>query len=156
MDYDQDSNDSRNGRSPDDMDVDEDKSEDLLDQLNGMFRLLDLIGEQGSGGIGKYHCIHCSSKITKVTRIFWSINIPVDKVVIDQESFSHLINKISPGAYTSLTKISFSKLDKSLLRPIGVYGSRTEIVKLLRSFEAIDDPSEYEGRRNLPLYHFLA
>lgn len=55
MDYDQDINDNRNGISPDDMDVDEDKPDDLLDQLNGMFRLLDLIGEQGSGGIGKYH-----------------------------------------------------------------------------------------------------
>jgi hypothetical protein len=36
------------------MDVDDDMSDDLLRRLPGMFRLLDLIGEQSSGGIGKY------------------------------------------------------------------------------------------------------
>jgi hypothetical protein len=65
-------------------------------------------------------------------------NIPVDKVVIHQESFSRLINTISPGAYTSMTKISFSNLDKLHLRPIGVYGSKSEIIKLLRSLGAVD------------------
>jgi hypothetical protein len=66
-------------------------------------------------------------------------HIPVDKVVIDQESFSRLINTVSPGAYTSMTKISFGNLDKLDLRPIGVYGSKSEIVKLLRSLGAVND-----------------
>jgi hypothetical protein len=37
-----------------DMDVDDDVPDGLLRRLSGMFRLLDLIGEQSSGGIGKY------------------------------------------------------------------------------------------------------
>jgi hypothetical protein len=35
------------------MDIDRDVSGDLLGQLPGLFRILDLVGEQGSGGIGK-------------------------------------------------------------------------------------------------------
>jgi hypothetical protein len=38
-----------------------------------------------------------------------------------------------------MTKISFSNLDKLCLRPTGVYGSRAEIVKLLRSLGTVDD-----------------
>jgi hypothetical protein len=64
---------------------------------------------------------------------------PVDKVVIDQESFGHFINTICPGAYSSMTKISFNNLDKLRLRPTGVYGSKAEIVKLLRSLGTVDD-----------------
>jgi len=126
--------------SPDDqttgMDVEEDEDvpDDLLGRLPNMFRLLDLIGEEGSGGIGK------SSLFLKKRKIFNTFhNFPVDKVVIAQESFSRLINTISPGAYTSMTKISFSNLDKLCLRPTGVYGSRAEIVKLLRSLGTVDD-----------------
>jgi hypothetical protein len=68
-----------------------------------------------------------------------SIISAVDKVVIAQESFSRLINTISPGAYTSMTKISFTDLDKSRLRPTGVYGSRDELVKLMRTLGAVND-----------------
>jgi hypothetical protein len=35
------------------MDTDRDVSGDLLGQLPGLFRILDLVVEQGSGGIGK-------------------------------------------------------------------------------------------------------
>jgi len=140
MDVDQDTR----GGSPDDrtvgMDVgvdedeDEDMPDDLLGRLPNMFRLLDLIGEEGSGGIGE------SPLFQKKHKIFNTFhNFPVDKVVIAQESFSRLINTISPGAYTSMTKISFSNLDKLCLRPTGVYGSRAEIVKLLRSLGTADD-----------------
>jgi hypothetical protein len=68
-----------------------------------------------------------------------SLIFAVDKVVIAQESFSRLINTISPGAYTSMTKISFTDLDKSRLRPTGVYGSRDELVKLMRTLGAVND-----------------
>jgi hypothetical protein len=59
--------------------------------------------------------------------------------VIAQESLGRLINKIYPGAYRSMTKISFSDLDKLLLRPTGVYGSKTEIIKLLTSLGMVDN-----------------
>ncbi|KAI0292593.1 hypothetical protein B0F90DRAFT_1645427, partial [Multifurca ochricompacta] len=67
----------------------------------GMYRLLDLITEQGSGGL-------------------------VDKIVIAQESLQGFINALSPGAYSSITKVNFKLLDKTFLKPIGIYGSKEE------------------------------
>jgi hypothetical protein len=77
--------------------------------------------------------------IIKFATRFTTFLLLVDKVVIDQESFSRLINTIYPGAYSSMTKISFSSLDKFRLRPTGVYGSKAEIAKLLRSLGIVDD-----------------
>ena len=59
--------------------------------------------------------------------------------MIAQESLGHLINEIYPGAYRSMTKISFSDLDKLRLRPTGVYGSKTEIIKLLQSLGIVNN-----------------
>jgi hypothetical protein len=58
--------------------------------------------------------------------------------VIAQESLQAFINALSPGAYSSITKINFKVLDDLLLKPIGIYGSREEIVRLLREMGAID------------------
>jgi hypothetical protein len=38
-----------------------------------------------------------------------------------------------------MTKISFNALDELRLRPTGVYGSKTEIVQLLRYLGMVDD-----------------
>lgn len=65
--------------------------------------------------------------------------ITVDKVVIAQDSLQHFINSISPGAYTSITKVDFKALDDFMIKPLGVYGSKDEIVKLLQSIGAVDD-----------------
>ncbi|KAI9443992.1 hypothetical protein H4582DRAFT_2095349 [Lactarius indigo] len=81
--------------------------------INGMYRLLDMITEQGSSG-------------------------SVDKIVIAQDSLQAFTNALSPGAYSSITKINFKILDDLLLKPIGVYGSREEIVRFLREMGAID------------------
>jgi hypothetical protein len=53
---------------------------DLLSRIKGMYRLLELFSEQGSGGV-------------------------VDKIIISQESVSQLIEQLHPGAYLSLTKV---------------------------------------------------
>ncbi|KAF8270132.1 hypothetical protein EI94DRAFT_1572312 [Lactarius quietus] len=87
--------------------------EDPSCPIKGMYRLLDLIMEQGSGGL-------------------------VDKIVIAQESLQAFINAISPGAYSSITKVNFKKLDNLLLKPIGVYGSKEEIVRFLREMGSVD------------------
>ncbi|KAN0134764.1 hypothetical protein V8E53_007549 [Lactarius tabidus] len=81
--------------------------------VKGMYRLLDLIVEQGSSGL-------------------------VDKIVVAQESFRAFINDLSPGAYFSITKVNFKLLDDLLLKPIGVYGSKEEIVRFLREMGAVD------------------
>ncbi|KAJ6519114.1 hypothetical protein C8R45DRAFT_851769, partial [Mycena sanguinolenta] len=81
---------------------------DLLHSIKGMFRILDLISEHGSGGL-------------------------VDKIIIAQESLKELINVLSPGAYASLTKVDFKALDKVHIKVVGVYGSKLEIVAFLTS-----------------------
>ena len=65
--------------------------------------------------------------------------ILVDKIVIAQHSLQEFINTLSPDAYSSITKVNFKKLDKRTLKPLGVYGSKEEIVKFLREIYAVDD-----------------
>jgi len=82
--------------------------------VKGMYRLLDLITEVGSSGL-------------------------VDKIVIAQESLQAFINCLSPGAYSSITKVNFKRLDKCPLKLLGLYGSKEEIVRFLREIHAVDD-----------------
>ncbi|KAF8306077.1 hypothetical protein DL93DRAFT_2172249 [Clavulina sp. PMI_390] len=86
---------------------------DLLPRIKGMYRLLELFSEQGSGGV-------------------------VDKIIISQESVSQLVEQFYPGAYSSLTKIDFSSLDQVILQPIGVYGSIPPLVDFLEVLGAVD------------------
>jgi hypothetical protein len=48
------------------------------------------------------------------------------------------INALAPGASSSITKINFKKLDECSLKPLGVYGSKEEIVRFLRKINAVD------------------
>ncbi len=63
----------------------------------------------------------------------------VDKVIIAQDSIQRFINSVSPGAYASITKVDFKILDQFMIKPVGVYGSKDEIVRLLQCMGAIDD-----------------
>jgi hypothetical protein len=63
----------------------------------------------------------------------------VDKIVIAQQSLQAFINELSPGAYSFITKVNFKILDNFLLKPIGVYGSKEEIVRFLREIHAVND-----------------
>jgi hypothetical protein len=58
--------------------------------------------------------------------------------VVAQESLQAFINELSPGAYSSITKVNFRILDDLLLKPIGVYGSKEELVRLLCEMDAVD------------------
>ncbi|KAH9026661.1 hypothetical protein EDB84DRAFT_1589144 [Lactarius hengduanensis] len=89
-------------------------SVDLADEVKGMYRVLDLINESGSNGY-------------------------VDKVVIAQEPLRRFINAMSPGAYASITKVDFKTLDQLSIKPMGIYGCKDEIVRLLRSLGAVDE-----------------
>jgi hypothetical protein len=44
-----------------------------------------------------------------------------------------------PGAFTALTKIDFKTLDGLTIKPIGIYGSKVEIVRFLRSVDAVSE-----------------
>lgn len=59
-------------------------------------------------------------------------------MIIDQQSLGCLINDLSPGAYASMTKVDFAALDRLALKPVGIYGSKDEIVRFLLSLEVID------------------
>ncbi|KAH9054525.1 hypothetical protein EDB87DRAFT_1580466 [Lactarius vividus] len=83
---------------------------DLADEVKGMYRVLDLVSESGSNGY-----------------------------VIAQEPLQRFINTISPGAYASITKVDFKTLDQLSIKPIGIYGSKDEIVRLLQSLGAVDE-----------------
>ena len=45
---------------------------------------------------------------------------------------------MSPGAYASITKVDFQTLDRLAIKPLGIYGCKDEIVRLLKSLGAID------------------
>ncbi|KAF8548560.1 hypothetical protein OG21DRAFT_1422884 [Imleria badia] len=87
---------------------------DLAYSIKGMYRILDLISEQGSGGL-------------------------VDKIIISQKSLEAFINGVCPNAYASMTKVNFKALDNYVIKPVGVYGSKQEIVRFLLELAAIDD-----------------
>jgi hypothetical protein len=88
--------------------------EDLCSAIPGMYRILDLISERGTSGL-------------------------VDKIIIAQDSLKRFLNEVSPGAYMSLTKVDFKVLDKFQVKPIGIYGSKEEIVRFLVSVAVVDD-----------------
>ncbi|KAJ7117678.1 hypothetical protein C8R44DRAFT_199862 [Mycena epipterygia] len=102
--------------SDDPMDVDPPVTviSDLMYSVNGMFRVLDLISEPGSGGL-------------------------VSKIIISQDSLREFINELSPGAYSSLTKVDFKTLDQLLIKPVGLYGSKSEIVAFLSAQGVVDE-----------------
>ena len=96
-----------------------------------MYRILDLITDRGSSGLGMI--VSCAaSQLSTDARI-------VDKIIIAQDSLKRFLNGISPGAYASLTKVDFKALDKFQIRPIGIYGSKEEIVRFLTLAGVVDE-----------------
>ncbi|KIM24947.1 hypothetical protein M408DRAFT_331430 [Serendipita vermifera MAFF 305830] len=85
---------------------------DLLTQIPGMYRLLDLRNDDGSSGI-------------------------VDKVVIDQDSVAKFANAMRRGSYRSTTNVDFHSLDKAVIKPLGVYGSIPALTKFLDELKLI-------------------
>ncbi|KAF9231472.1 hypothetical protein BU15DRAFT_68308 [Melanogaster broomeanus] len=96
---------------------------DLSLSIDGMYRILDLINEQGTGGL-------------------------VEKVIIAQDSLRDFVNNICPGVYVSMTKVNFKTLDQYIVKPIGVYGSKDEIVRFLLSIGRVDDNMAQELLRS--------
>ena len=72
-------------------------------------------------------------------QLYPSHSVSVDKVVISQQSLQEFINALSPGAYSSITKVNFKILDSLVLKPLGIYGSKEEIVRFLCHIGAVDD-----------------
>jgi hypothetical protein len=64
---------------------------------------------------------------------------PVDKIIISQNSLEAFITTVDPGACASMTKVNFKALDNYIIKPVGVYGSKEEIVRFLSELGVIDD-----------------
>ncbi|CAE6451517.1 unnamed protein product, partial [Rhizoctonia solani] len=90
--------------------------DDVLEKIPRLFRLVDLIREDGPNGI-------------------------TEKTVIDQGSLQQLLNTIVPGSCPSTAEIHFHDLDKSSIKPLGLYGDRHEIVKFLQRVGCLDTNS---------------
>lgn len=124
---------------------------DILTSIPNMYRLLDLVLEQGSGGLGMQRQNYM---LVTVTNPY----ISVDKIIIDQESLGRLMNRLCPGVYVSVTKIDFKALDSvndrliPLHRPyltqslpqrklklIGAYGSKSALAKFFKDIAIVDD-----------------
>ncbi|KAG8866816.1 hypothetical protein FRC20_007475 [Serendipita sp. 405] len=78
------------------------KDLDIMDEIPGLYRLLDLIND-GS-----------------------------DKIIIEQNSIKAFISHLRPGSYVSQTKIDFKSLDQEAIAPIGIFGSRYKILQWMQ------------------------
>jgi hypothetical protein len=105
---------------------------DLAYSVQGMYRILDLISEQGGGGLGEYPGQTGALVLTIVL-------VSVDKIIISQNSLEAFINNVCPGAYSSMTRVNFKALDNYVIKPVGIYGSKEEIVRFLSRLAAIDE-----------------
>ncbi|CAE7194406.1 unnamed protein product [Rhizoctonia solani] len=91
-------------------------TEDILTTFPTLFRLLELYQEAGSGGL-------------------------VEKVLIDQQSLRRFLETLLPGSYESVSRINFRALDKFSIKPLGIYGSKLEIVDFLLQTKCLSDDS---------------
>lgn len=62
----------------------------------------------------------------------------VDKIIISQQSLGRFINDVCPGAYQSMTHVNFSALDHVLVQPLGLYGSKSELVRYMEDMSLVD------------------
>lgn len=102
----------------------------LVDSIPGLYPMLDLVSEHGSDGLGK-------AESTDILVPSLTCDLKVDKIIIAQESFGRFVNDICPNAYQSMTHVNFAALDRLSLRPLGLYGSRSEIVRYLEDRELV-------------------
>lgn len=63
----------------------------------------------------------------------------MDKIIIAQDSLQAFTNSVCPGSYVSMTKVKFNMLDGIIMKPVGIYGSKEEIARLLLSLGVVDD-----------------
>ncbi|PVF98364.1 hypothetical protein CPB86DRAFT_797339 [Serendipita vermifera] len=98
----------------------------LLDRIEGLYPLLVLVHEEGSESA-------------------------VDKVIIDHKSVGRLANVLHQGSYRPEYQFDFKALDKHVIKPLGIYGSTSAIIKFLHDLGKIDQETYcMGGKRAVP------
>ncbi|KAJ3289280.1 hypothetical protein HDU79_004189 [Rhizoclosmatium sp. JEL0117] len=80
--------------------------QDILASMRNVYRMLSLVQEQSSIG-------------------------SVEKIVIEQNQFQTLCNKLVPGSYKSLAQVDYKALDSASLNLVGIYGNKEMIAQLM-------------------------
>jgi hypothetical protein len=119
--------------------------EDLLNRIQGMYRLLDLVNEEGSGGIGKSnllstHWVSRALQWTKSSLIksLW-LHSPIPCIPDPTgQTFRFVAGYSSMTIFLIPLKIDFHALDTHTIRPLGIYGSSSAIVKFLDELGKLD------------------
>ncbi|ORX89069.1 hypothetical protein K493DRAFT_306093 [Basidiobolus meristosporus CBS 931.73] len=87
---------------------------DAVSKISGMYRLLDLYKDVGSGGL-------------------------VDKVIMAQDCLENLCNRIVAGSYAELTHVNYRSLDRRTIQLLGVYGNRPTLRKFITNLGAVTE-----------------
>ncbi|KAG8955250.1 hypothetical protein FRC03_011241 [Tulasnella sp. 419] len=94
---------------------------DLMTRIMGLYRLVDLYKQQGSGDL-------------------------IDKITIARSSLAELMNKLAPLSCASLSKIDFASLDTTSIQPLGIYGDKAALVEFLRIVANVDNETRVKER----------
>lgn len=66
------------------------------------------------------------------------IDLPTgNKVIIAQDSLGSLLNTLLPGSFQDVTRIDLNALDALSIKTVGIYGSKSEIVRFLGEMGAL-------------------
>ncbi|KAI0290319.1 hypothetical protein B0F90DRAFT_624669 [Multifurca ochricompacta] len=116
--------------------------------MKGVYLLLDLITEHQAGPWSYIFSVPVSTALTAFL---------VDKIIIAQQSLQEFIDALSTDSNSSITNVDFKALDNLWLKPIGLYGSKEEIVRFLREINVVDEKMDAEVilRPGLSLYACL-
>ncbi|CAG8695303.1 16008_t:CDS:10, partial [Funneliformis mosseae] len=97
-----------------DIEMQKNKStQDLIESIPNLYRLLDLCKDDGSNGL-------------------------VDKTIISKDFLKKLCNDMVPSSFKSISEINYAELNSISVRLIGCYGNRHLIAKLLLNLEIIN------------------
>ncbi|CAG8505503.1 11510_t:CDS:10 [Funneliformis caledonium] len=88
-------------------------TQDLIENIPNLYRLLDLCKDDGSNGL-------------------------VDKTIISKDFLNKLCNDMVPSSFKSISEINYTELNSISVRLIGCYGNSHLISKLLLNLKIVD------------------
>lgn len=103
---------------------------DLVGQIKGLYRILELHSLDTSGDREYVQFVqHVSDSLPSVA---------VDTIKIAEGGLRAFLDSFLPGSYQDITRIDLTALDSVSAKVIGIYGSRSEIVRFLQTTAGVD------------------